>query len=129
MDVRPTDSATAAPQTAGSTGGHGVLVTESAARRLAEIIAADGQDGMVLRVAVSGGGCSGFQYGFTLDDTVQDDDVTIERDGVKVVIDSTSIDLLAGAQIDYVEELSGAAFRITNPNAASSCGCGNSFAV
>lgn len=129
MDAR-TDAVTPpAAQASAEAGGQGVVVTESAARRLAEIIAADGKDGMVLRVAVSGGGCSGFQYGFTLDDTVQDDDVTIERDGVKVVIDSTSIDLLAGAQIDYVEELSGAAFRITNPNAASSCGCGNSFAV
>lgn len=129
MDAH-TDAVTPpAAQASAEAGGQGVVVTESAARRLAEIIAADGKDGMVLRVAVSGGGCSGFQYGFTLDDTVQDDDVTIERDGVKVVIDSTSIDLLAGAQIDYVEELSGAAFRITNPNAASSCGCGNSFAV
>lgn len=107
----------------------GVRVTDSAFRRLAEIIAEDGGTDMVLRVAVSGGGCSGFQYGFTLDDTVQEDDVTIERDGVKVVIDSTSLDLLAGAEIDFVEELSGAAFRIRNPNATSSCGCGNSFAV
>ena len=129
MDARTDVATTPAAQASAQAGGHGVVVTESAARRLAEIIAADGQDGLVLRVAVSGGGCSGFQYGFTLDDTVQDDDVTIERDGVKVVIDSTSIDLLAGAQIDYVEELSGAAFRITNPNASSSCGCGNSFAV
>ncbi len=128
MDAR-TDITTPPAPASAEAAGHGVVVTESAARRLAEIVAADGQDGMVLRVAVSGGGCSGFQYGFTLDDSVQDDDVTIERDGVKVVIDSTSIDLLAGAQIDYVEELSGAAFRITNPNAASSCGCGNSFAV
>ena len=129
MDARTDAVTTPAAQASAEAGVQGVVVTESAARRLAEIIAADGKDGMVLRVAVSGGGCSGFQYGFTLDDTVQDDDVTIERDGVKVVIDSTSIDLLAGAQIDYVEELSGAAFRITNPNAASSCGCGNSFAV
>lgn len=128
MDAETGSTATAA--TAMATGGpHGVTVTESAARRLAEIIAADGGKGLVLRIAVSGGGCSGFQYGFTLDDAVQDDDVTIERDGVKVVIDSTSIDLLAGAQIDYVDELAGAAFRITNPNAASSCGCGNSFAI
>lgn len=107
----------------------GVTVSESAARRLAEIVAAEGDPGMALRVAVSGGGCSGFQYGFTLDDTVNEDDVIIERDGVKVVIDSVSIDLLAGAEVDFVEELSGAAFRIRNPNAASSCGCGNSFAI
>jgi iron-sulfur cluster insertion protein len=107
----------------------GVTVTDSAARRLAEIVAAEGDDRLVLRVAVSGGGCSGFQYGFTLDDAVHDDDIIIERNGVKVVIDGVSLDLLAGAEIDFVEELSGAAFRIRNPNATSSCGCGNSFAV
>ena len=127
MDAETSASAISSPPLAAAA--NGVTVTESAARRLTEIIAADGGSDLVLRVAVSGGGCSGFQYSFTLDDAVQDDDVAIERDGVKVVIDSTSIDLLAGAQIDYVEELAGAAFRITNPNASSSCGCGNSFAV
>lgn len=107
----------------------GVRVTDSAFRRLAEIIAEDGGANLALRVSVSGGGCSGFQYGFTLDDTVLEDDVVIERDGVKVVIDTTSLELLAGAEIDFVEELAGAAFRIRNPNATSSCGCGNSFAI
>jgi iron-sulfur cluster insertion protein len=128
MDVETRSAATVPPP--GATGdARGVTVTESAARRLAEIIAEDGGKDLVLRVAVSGGGCSGFQYGFTLDDTIQDDDVAIERDGVKVVIDTTSIELLAGAQIDFVDELAGSSFRITNPNAASSCGCGNSFAI
>lgn len=107
----------------------GVTVTESAARRLAEIVAAEGDDRLALRVSVSGGGCSGFQYSFTLDDGVNEDDVTIERDGVRIVIDNVSLELLAGAEIDFVEELSGSAFRIRNPNATSSCGCGNSFAI
>ena len=127
MDVETSPAATVVPPAQADA--RGVTVTESAARRLAEIIAEDGGKDLVLRVAVSGGGCSGFQYGFTLDDAVQDDDVAIERDGVKVVIDTTSIELLAGAQIDYVDELAGSSFRITNPNAASSCGCGNSFAI
>ena len=126
MDVETSPAATVVPPA--QTDARGVTVTESAARRLAEIIAEDGGKELVLRIAVSGGGCSGFQYGFTLDDTIQDDDVAIERDGVKVVIDSVSLELLAGAEIDFVEELSGAAFRIRNPNATSSCGCGTSFA-
>jgi iron-sulfur cluster insertion protein len=113
----------------GAAGAPRVTVTDSAARRLAEIVTAEGDDRLVLRIAVSGGGCSGFQYGFTLDDAVHDDDAVIERGGVKVVIDNVSLDLLAGAEIDFVEELSGAAFRIRNPNATSSCGCGNSFAI
>lgn len=128
MDAE-TQSATTGDTRPVTADGRSVTVTDSAARRLAEIVAAEGDDRLVLRVAVSGGGCSGFQYGFTLDDTVGDDDVTIERQGVRIVIDSVSLDLLAGAEIDFVEELSGAAFRIRNPNATSSCGCGNSFAV
>ena len=118
--------ASAGPAVADS---RGVTVTESAARRLAEIVAAEGDDRLALRVSVSGGGCSGFQYSFTLDDGVNEDDVTIERDGVRIVIDNVSLELLAGAEIDFVEELSGSAFRIRNPNATSSCGCGNSFAI
>ncbi len=129
MDAETPLSTTAGSGPTAAVDAKGVSVSASAARRLAEIIAAEGSAGMVLRVAVSGGGCSGFQYGFTLDDTLQDDDVVIERDGVRVAIDSVSIDLLAGAEIDFVDELAGAAFRIRNPNAASSCGCGNSFAV
>lgn len=128
MDAQAQNSP-AAGATSGTADTRGVKVTDSALRRLAEIVAAEGDQGLVLRVAVSGGGCSGFQYGFTLDDTIQDDDVVIERDGLKVVIDGVSIDLLAGAEIDFVEELAGASFRVRNPNASSSCGCGNSFAV
>ncbi|NNG05513.1 MAG: iron-sulfur cluster insertion protein ErpA [Inquilinus sp.] len=116
-------------QLAEPTEGNRLLISASAARRVAELIRAESDDGLMLRVAVSGGGCSGFQYGFSFDDTVRDDDLTFERDGVKVVVDEVSLDLLAGAEIDYVEELIGASFQIRNPNATSSCGCGSSFAI
>ena len=106
-----------------------VTVTESAARRIAAIMAAEGDATLKLRIAVSGGGCSGFQYGFTLDDTVNEDDRLFERAGAVVVIDETSLELLKGAEIDFVEDLAGASFQIRNPNAQSSCGCGNSFSV
>jgi iron-sulfur cluster insertion protein len=105
------------------------MITDSAARRIGQLIAAEANDRLMLRVAVSGGGCSGFQYGFTLDDSRQPDDVVFQRDGVTVVVDETSLDLLSGSAIDYVEELVGASFQIRNPNAASSCGCGRSFAI
>ena len=104
-------------------------VTERAARRIHELIAAEAQPGLMLRVAVAGGGCSGFQYGFTLDDAVNPDDKVVEKAGAKVVIDETSLGMLAGSEIDFVEELVGSSFAIRNPNATSSCGCGNSFAV
>ena len=104
-------------------------VTERAARRIQELIAAEAQPGLMLRVAVAGGGCSGFQYGFTLDDAVNPDDKVVEKAGAKVVIDETSLGMLAGSEIDFVEELVGSSFAIRNPNATSSCGCGNSFAV
>jgi iron-sulfur cluster insertion protein len=107
----------------------GVTLTESAARRIAFLAAQESQPGMMLRISVSGGGCSGFQYGFAFDDSRNDDDRLFERAGAKVVIDETSLELLAGAEIDFVEDLIGASFQIRNPNAKSSCGCGNSFAV
>ncbi|MGE0714760.1 MAG: iron-sulfur cluster insertion protein ErpA [Alphaproteobacteria bacterium] len=106
-----------------------VTVTESAARRIRELQSQDEFKGMFLRIAVSGGGCSGFQYGFSFDDQRGDDDRAFEGHGVTVVVDDTSLDLLKGSAVDYVEELVGAAFRISNPNAASSCGCGSSFSV
>ena len=84
---------------------------------------------MMLRISVSGGGCSGFQYGFTFDDAHNDGDLVIERDGAVVVIDDVSLDLLTGSEIDFVEDLVGSSFAIRNPQAKSSCGCGNSFAV
>jgi iron-sulfur cluster insertion protein len=104
-------------------------MTANAAKRVAALIAQEDGAGLMLRVAVSGGGCSGFQYGFSFDDTVNADDHTFERDGVTVVVDEVSLDLLAGSEIDYVEELIGASFQIRNPQATSSCGCGSSFSI
>lgn len=106
-----------------------IVVTESAARRIATLKAQEKAENAFLRIAVSGGGCSGFQYGFTFDEEKNEDDVVFERDGVGVVVDEVSLDLLNGAEIDFVEDLMGASFQIKNPNAASSCGCGNSFSI
>ena len=106
-----------------------VEVTANAAKRVAWLVAQEGRPGLMLRVSVSGGGCSGFQYGFSFDDAVGGDDRTFERDGVTVVIDEASLDLLNGSQIDFVEDLIGASFQITNPQATSSCGCGSSFSI
>ena len=106
-----------------------VAVSESAARRVAALIAAEGRPGVKLRVSVSGGGCSGFQYGFALDDRDDEGDVLVERDGAAVVVDGMSLMYVLGAEIDFVEDLSGSYFRVKNPNAASSCGCGSSFSV
>ena len=106
-----------------------ITVSASAAKRIAAVVTAEGAPGAFLRVSVSGGGCSGFQYGFTVDDSRQPDDRVFAKDGVEVVIDETSLELLNGAEIDFVEDMMGAAFQIKNPNAASSCGCGNSFSV
>lgn len=106
-----------------------LALSASAARRVSELMRAENNDGLMLRVAVSGGGCSGFQYGFSFDDTVRDDDLTFERDGVRVVVDDISLDLLNGSEIDYVEELIGSSFQVRNPNATASCGCGTSFSM
>jgi iron-sulfur cluster assembly accessory protein len=105
-----------------------VTVSARAARRIAEILKSEPQSAM-LRVAVTGGGCSGFQYNFALDDNRADDDLVLERDGATVLIDPMSLDFLRGAEIDFVDDLIGAAFKINNPNAQSSCGCGTSFSV
>ena len=106
-----------------------IVLTESAARRIATLKAQENAENALLRVAVSGGGCSGFQYGLSFDDQRNDDDLVFERDGVGVVIDEVSLGLLNGAEVDFVEDLMGASFQIRNPNAASSCGCGNSFSI
>jgi len=105
-----------------------VTVSARAAKKIAEIIAAEGHPAM-LRLAVTGGGCSGFQYNFALDEVQAEDDLVIEQGGIKVLIDSTSLEFLKGAEIDYVDDLIGAAFKVNNPNATSSCGCGTSFAI
>ena len=107
-----------------------IVLTESAARRIAMLKAAEENSAnALLRIAVSGGGCSGFQYGLSFDDQRNEDDFVFERDGVGVVIDEISLGLLDGAEVDFVEDLMGASFQIRNPNAASSCGCGNSFSI
>src|SRR5581483_11075712 len=113
----------------GTTTGPSISLTESAAKRIAELKVQENVPEAFLRLAVSGGGCSGFQYGFSFDDTRHEDDVVFERDGVQLVIDSVSLELVKGAEIDFVEDMMGAAFQVRNPNAASSCGCGNSFSV
>jgi iron-sulfur cluster insertion protein len=107
----------------------GIVVTESAARRIATLRVREKAADAFLRIAVSGGGCSGFQYGFSFDDQRNEDDFVFERDGVAVVVDDVSLGLLSGAEVDFVEDLMGASFQIRNPNAASSCGCGNSFSI
>ncbi len=105
-----------------------VSVTDSAARRIATLIKEDGGE-IALRVAVNGGGCSGFRYDFTFDDARQPDDLVIEKDGAVVLVDSMSQLYLAGAAIDFVEDVIGSSFQIQNPNATSSCGCGSSFSI
>ena len=106
-----------------------IIVTENAARRIAALKVQEQAENAFLRIEVSGGGCSGFQYGLKFDDQRNEDDVVFERDGIGVVVDGVSLDLLDGAEVDFVEDLMGASFRINNPNAASSCGCGNSFSI
>jgi iron-sulfur cluster assembly accessory protein len=105
-----------------------IQLTPSAAERVAAIAARQGKPA-ILRLSVEGGGCSGFQYRFGLADAVESDDLTVERDGVTLVVDSVSLDLVRGAAVDYVENLGGAAFKVENPQAASGCGCGSSFSV
>ena len=104
-------------------------ISDRAAKRVAHLMAQESGDDLMLRVSVSGGGCAGFQYGFSFDDQVQTADLVFEQHGVKVVIDDMSLDLLNGSEIDFVEDLAGAAFQIRNPKATSSCGCGTSFSV
>jgi len=105
-----------------------VRLSASAARRIAKIVAGQ-PEGTMLRVEVIGGGCSGFSYRFGFAEQVGEDDVVIEREGAKAVVDQASLPFLAGSEIDFVEEIIGASFRIHNPNATSACGCGVSFSV
>jgi len=105
-----------------------VELTPSAAARVAAIASKQGKPA-ILRLSVDGGGCAGFQYKFGLADAVEGDDAIAERDGVRLVVDSVSLDLVRGSAVDYVENMGGASFRVTNPNAASGCGCGTSFSI
>jgi iron-sulfur cluster assembly accessory protein len=111
-----------------TTNQHGISVTGKAASRIVAVMAQE-PPGAMLRVSVAGGGCSGFQYVFDVDREQAPGDLVIERDGATVLIDETSLDLLAGSTIDFVDDLVGQSFRIVNPNATSSCGCGTSFAL
>jgi len=105
-----------------------VTVSERAARRVAEILKKE-PEGTMLRVSVEGGGCSGFQYKFDMDRAKTDDDLVIARDGAVVLIDSMSVGYMAGSEIDFVDDLIGASFKIKNPKAVAACGCGTSFAL
>lgn len=107
-----------------------LTLTENAAQKISSLMhEEETPSSLMFRIMVSGGGCSGFQYGFSLDEKHQEDDHIFEERGVKVVVDEASLALLEGVEIDYVEELIGASFQVKNPNAASSCGCGNSFSI
>lgn len=106
-----------------------LVFTDNAAKKVGALIAEEENNNLKLRVYISGGGCSGFQYGFTFDEQVNEDDTQIENGGVTVLVDSTSIGYLAGAEIDFKENVSGAQFVIRNPNASTTCGCGSSFSV
>ena len=103
-------------------------VSDSAVKRISTLLESEA-DGTMLRVTVSGGGCSGYQYGFGFDSDTTADDHLFEKNGITVVVDDVSLDLLAGSELDFVEDLIGAAFQVKNPNATSSCGCGTSFAI
>lgn len=105
-----------------------IILTSNAAKRVAAIAARQAKPAL-LRLAVDGGGCAGFSYRFALADAVEDDDIRATTNGVTLVVDPVSLDLVRGSAVDYVEDLGGAAFKVTNPNAASGCGCGSSFSV
>lgn len=106
-----------------------LVFTDSAANKVRQLIEEEGNDKLMLRVFVSGGGCSGFQYGFTFDETEQEGDTRVENEGVTLLVDPMSFQYLTGAEIDYKEDLSGSQFVIRNPNATTTCGCGSSFSV
>ena len=106
-----------------------LTLSASAARRINRVVAEQGNPALMVRLEVLGGGCSGYQYKFGFDAALGDEDRVVERDGAKLVVDTTSLDLLRGSEVDYGETLMEAGFRVVNPNAASSCGCGSSFAV
>ncbi len=103
--------------------------TDAAARKVGQLIQDEGNPALKLRVYIQGGGCSGFQYGFTFDEEMQDGDTSVENDGVVLLVDPLSVQYLTGAEIDYREDLTGARFIIRNPNASTTCGCGSSFSV
>lgn len=103
--------------------------SDAAASKVKSLIDEEGNDELALRVYVTGGGCSGFQYGFSFDETVNEDDTVVEKNGVRLLVDSLSYPYLVGSEVDYKESLQGAQFVIKNPNASSTCGCGSSFSI
>lgn len=105
-----------------------VTISERAARRIGQILKSEG-DGAMLRISVEGGGCSGFQYKFDVEKARADDDLVITRDGATVVVDPASVPFLEGSEVDFVDDLIGASFRVANPNATAACGCGTSFSI
>lgn len=138
MSACASRSATCAPSAAAATcstaapadsAGTPFLFTDSAAGKVRELIDEEGNANLKLRIFVSGGGCSGFQYGFAFDEAIADDDVAVEKHGVQVLVDAMSFQYLAGAEIDFEDGLEGSRFVIKNPNATSTCGCGSSFSV
>ena len=122
-----------APQSSGTTTYQQLdaplVFTSAAAHKVAELIAEEANPALKLRVYISGGGCSGFQYGFTFDEARAEDDLAVETDGVTLLVDPLSLQYLFGAEVDYSESLHGAQFTIRNPNAKSTCGCGSSFSA
>jgi len=106
-----------------------IIFTEAASRKAKELISEEENPALKLRVYVTGGGCSGFQYGFTFDETQADDDLVIEREGVSLVVDALSFQYLVGSKVDYREDLEGSRFVVDNPNATTTCGCGSSFSI
>jgi len=106
-----------------------ITITKSAIAKIADILAEENNPKLCLRTFVQGGGCSGFQYGFTFDEEQNEDDFVIEKDGIKVLVDSMSYQYLVGAEINYTEDIMGSRFTIKNPNAQTTCGCGSSFSV
>jgi len=117
------------PVAASAIGARAITISDSAAKRVLVLRGLEGDDSLMLRITVSGGGCSGFQYGFSFDNQKNEDDYVFDHLGMAVITDDASLDLLNGSVIDFVEDLMGASFQIKNPNATASCGCGSSFAV
>lgn len=106
-----------------------LVLSERAIAKIKSLVAEEANDDLKLRVFVTGGGCSGFSYGFTFDEIVADDDTCVEKDGVTALVDPMSYQYLAGAEVDYIEGLEGSRFTVSNPNADTTCGCGSSFSV
>jgi iron-sulfur cluster insertion protein len=117
------------PVTGGNAPPPPIVFTDAAASKVGELIREEDNPNLMLRVFISGGGCSGFQYGFTFDENIEDGDSQVENQGVKLLVDPMSVQYLMGAEIDYKEDLQGAQFIIRNPNAQTTCGCGQSFTV